>query len=61
MHFASLVPHIDYVPRRGGDKAQTPPQANRLTSLLKEAAGAVVYSVGLVILLIALLQLFHAR
>jgi hypothetical protein len=73
MHFASLVPHIDGLARRGGDNwpdvwpapseqdMKRIRQKNRLTTIMKEAAGAVVYSVSLVVLLLALLALFHAR
>ena len=72
MHFASLVPHSVHVSRRGDnwpDVWPTPSeqdmkrmrQRNRLAIVLKEAAGAVVYSLGLVVLLITILQLVHAR
>lgn len=73
MHFANLVPHTVDIPRRGGDnwpdvwpapseqEMKGIRQKNRLTTLLKEAAGAVVYSLGLVILLMTVLALLHAR
>ena len=71
MHFASLVPH--HALRHGQDNWPdvwpTPSeqdmkrirQKNRLAIVLKEAAGTVVYSLGLVFLLITILQLVHAR
>ena len=73
MHFASLVPHIDYFPRRGEDnrpgvwpapseqEMKRIRQKNKLATVLKEAAGTVVYSLGLVILLMTVLALIHAR
>jgi len=36
-------------------------QKNRPSTVLREAAGAVIYSVGLVILLIAVLSVLHLR
>ncbi|HEY2009468.1 MAG TPA: hypothetical protein VGH23_10795 [Rhizomicrobium sp.] len=73
MHFARLVPHIDDCALSSGDNrpdAWPAPseqdmsriqQKNRLAIIMKEAAGAVVYSVGLVVLLLAVLTLLHAR